>query len=358
MTVRERYLAVQDFAGVKGIGTAEVIAAVLVCLKDEKEELTMISRAHAIEILPEFVEKSDADAVATDLSRSAVVLAELDYRRWFCFWQKQNHLRHIRELLFGRRYFITKAIRALAQLANKGNSGVIGVVLGLLKGEGVDEAMFSELFTEDIPPDEAKIRIEALAQLAEEGNAGVIAAVSALKDKSWKQKPALMDEWKPVRAAAVRALAQLVKKGNADEVNAEALVCLDDEDPDPRVRDAGVEALAQLAEKGDVNNYNTVIDAVCIRLKNASCFVRQAGIAALLELAPKGNTKVIGAVLDCLGDGQYWVRETAIRALAQLTEKGNMKVIAAISAKKNVDEEEDPFVRKAAVEAMAQLELA
>ena len=348
-------------------GKAEVLAAVLALLKDEKDPLPL--RAYAVESLPERVEKGSADAVALAKEiapflpcligkSSAAVLAE------DCCKENQDH--SCRKLLTQRIYFRTKAIKALAELANnKGNSEVMGVVLALLKDEGVDEAMFSRLFSGCFLAHEAQaiIRIRALAELAKEGSAEVIAAVSALRDK-WKQKPALKDQWEEARKAAIKTLGELVKKGIRTRPDEETLTkivgdlaCdLDDEDPGPFFRNAALEALFQLAEGGDVNKVK-VIAAVSDRLKNRSHFVRQAAIDGLVELAGKGSTQVIGAVLDCLGDGHYFVRETAIRALAQLAEKGNMKVIAAISAKKNVDEEEDPFVRDAATKAVAQLEL-
>jgi len=136
------------------------------------------------------------------------------------------------------------ALMELGRLAPKGDKKIV---------EGVCEAV------QDM---DARVRREALitlAALADRGDTRVLITA---------RKKILLDQHGSVRAAAVKAVHNLIDPGDSHSIDAIAR-CL--EDKDRRVRDSAAAALHQLVYQNDT----AAIEAVRLRLVHQSLTVRQ-----------------------------------------------------------------------------------
>lgn len=158
-----------------------------------------------------------------------------------------------------------KHIRAIVQLANKGDERVIAAVAARW---------------EDKNRDVREAAVRALPKLAYKGNEVAIVALSKL----------VIDRDENVRQEAVQALPWLVHRGDKHAIR---VLCTSLEDDHWMVRRQAVQALAAVAQKGD-EHVKKVMEA---RLEDDVSWVRNASRSALAELEDQDNERNIGHAL-------------------------------------------------------------
>ena len=249
---------------------------------------------------------------------------------------------------------VVVAVRALAELAEKGNGKSIAALLGRIAVVHYEEEEESYSTHEDLHGSRGvtTVRVEAmraLAKIAEKGDAQVIVA---LRDQL------VADGHFTVRQEALRALVTMTE--NDEEVIA-AISDQSRADQHGSVRMDLVSVLEQFAQElaaatpntaSRKHNRKVVLQAICrVAADEQDPSVRTAAVRALGRAAEKGDAQVIAAVLGHLADRHFTVRQEAVRALATIA-PNNGDVIAAISDLCQKDPDES--VRLVAVEVLPQ----
>jgi len=216
----------------------------------------------------------------------------------------------------------TVAAEVLAQIAEKGDSGVVEALLGRIDGEHVN----------------VRQRVaKALGQVALKGDQQVIQALLGL----------IGHEDLYVRASAAKALGQVAATGDLQVIQA-LLGRIDDEHW--AVRQGVAKALGQVALNGD----QQVIQVLLNKLGAASWSSRSGAAMGLGAVAKKGDRQVVEALLGRIDDEHASVRQRVAEALGQVALKGDQQVIQALLGRIN---DEDSDVRQAVAEALGQVAL-
>merc|ERR1712079_154551 len=91
-------------------------------------------------------------------------------------------------------------------------------------------------------------------------------------------------------------------------------------DRDARVGAAAAKALARLVKRGDV----AMTSNLCKYMQHGQTFVRQSSAALLADAAPRGHNGAVTALAAAVSADTDWrVRLAAARSLGRIAERGN-----------------------------------
>lgn len=197
-----------------------------------------------------------------------------------------------------------------------------------------------EDITRDLNSEERSRQSLGLTRLKELGARGGQATLTA-----WGM---LLDHRRAtMRRNALLELAGLARKGDANVCDQMALRL---GDSSAAVRLAAVRAIKQVVEKGNERVVEALI--ACLHDSHQYAGVRLAAIQSVAVVAEKGDRAALTAVLEALGDEDEDVRRTALKAAVDLCECGDMDVVLAVCA---MLRDVDADVRCTAVDALAEL---
>jgi len=125
------------------------------------------------------------------------------------------------------------------------------------------------------------------------------------------------------------------------------------EDRDGNIRQKALETFAKLAPEGGEG----AIAAVIACLEDESPRMRVVALVSLGKLAPHGVSEAaVAAVCGAVADEDVDVRCTAIESLPKVAAKGDAKAMAAVQSRLEPEQDADPDVVEAAVDALSELE--
>ncbi|CAE8623222.1 unnamed protein product [Polarella glacialis] len=234
-----------------------------------------------------------------------------------------------------------EALSVLAQVAPEGDEGAILAACAGLDAVELREKSFAA---------------EALIELAigQRGNHLVVSALSlhlkALTNEEGSMANRdhyglwLLTTARETRRVAVKALARLAKKGDAEVLELLLALCIDD--PDSEVRASSIAALQDLADRG--HEPTLAVLHRCLEADRLGHACRMA-VATLAKIAMPGDVRAVHAAIGHLKDADVAMRRTALEALPSCAKPGDEEAIAAIAG---CLEDRDASVRQCAVEAL------
>jgi len=281
-------------------GDARVVSGLTAMLGDEREGVVEA----ALEALGAVVRRGDARTVET-------LLARLEDGGSFLMMRNMA--------------------RALAQVSERGDERVQSVLLSRLRDqhEEVRRAVIDALPQVAVPGD--RLLLDTLVS--------ELAPAAGNSDDS--------------RAAAATLLGRVAgeRDSGGRDVLAALLTRVTCAEENWLVRRAAIEALTQVSRRGDAE----VVEALLPCVAHSDNGVRQAAVGALGVVAPRGNARVVDALLGVLDGGNQqlpFLRRAAVHALGHVANVGDGRVMPALLAR--LDDAHDS-VREAAVEALAHV---
>lgn len=184
-------------------------------------------------------------------------------------------------------YFVrSEAVKALANIADVGDSDAIGVVSDLLADEDLEVR---------------ESAVEALAALTEIDDTNMIEHIHGLFEHPDYE----------IRCTAAKAVFRVVSRGNCRAVEIVSALLGDD---DADVRAEAVTVLERIAHKGNTN----AISFVTPYLEHADDYNRSSAVVALAGMVEVGDAWAIKQFNDCSHDPAPRVRCAALDGLAKV----------------------------------------
>lgn len=202
-------------------------------------------------------------------------------------------------------------VQALQAVARKGDSRVLECLLTLLRS---------------VEPSVCEAAVLAVAELSKRGDATTICSLLPLLSGATHDEPRL-------RIAAIRATAALATRASEGKhSDATAIAAVSDCLKDAEVRSEAIEALSKMAQAGDRMGDPVAIAAVSRYLAHSDPDCRAAAAFALTKVARAGDQAVVSALSRCLESDCAVVQRSAAQALGELCGQAHLRAVEELEA--------------------------
>ncbi|CAE7216743.1 unnamed protein product [Symbiodinium sp. CCMP2592] len=202
-------------------------------------------------------------------------------------------------------------VQALQAVARKGDSRILECLLTLLRS---------------VEPSVCEAAVLAVAELSKLGDATTICSLLPLLSGATHDEPRL-------RIAAIRATAALATRASEGKhSDATAIAAVADCLKDAEVRSEAIEALSKMAQAGDRIGDQVAIAAVSRYLAHSDPDCRAAAAFALTKVARAGDQAVVSALSRCLESDCAVVQRSAAQALGELCGQAHLRAVEELEA--------------------------
>ncbi|CAE7601802.1 unnamed protein product [Symbiodinium sp. CCMP2456] len=240
---------------------------------------------------------------------------------------------------------LREALLALARLARRGNGVVATSILRILERKpaaGIQVACVQALqavarkcdsrvieclltLLRSVEPSVCEAAVIAVAELSKRGDATTICSLLPLISGATHDQPRL-------RIAAIRATAALATRASEGKrSDATAIAAVADCLKDAAVRSEAIEALSKMAKAGDRGD-QVAIASVSRFLTHSDPDCRAAAVFSLTKVARAGDQAVVSALSRCLESDCAVVQRSAAQALGELSGQAHLRAVEELEA--------------------------